>query len=219
MTAPDDPIELCRGFTTHQWRALLPQLTNDDPDAWDCAIEVFRRRINERYLSSIQALIDADCRADSRHHSERGDCDSLPQDTTAPVVPGFAITALCCLLVETLQSFREGSSRNTKRQFERFLARPAFRGEFAEAVASRFYTGVRSGILHEAETRKWTIWRTSQVGKIVEALGEGRYLLYRNQFFDAIKQEFNDYLADLQSPDSGLRAAFLKQMKKIVAAS
>lgn len=124
MTASDYPIELCRGFTTHQWRELRPHLDSDDPEAWECAIEVFRRRLSERYLSTIEALIAADSRIDSTRHSRRGDCSNLPQDEAAPVVPGFAITALCCLLVETLQSFREGASRNTWQQFERFLSRP-----------------------------------------------------------------------------------------------
>ncbi len=216
MTAPDYPIELCRGFTTHQWRELLPRLKGGDPEAWECAIEVFRRRLGERYLSSIEALIAADSRLDSTHTSENGDCESLTQDETEPVVPGFAITALCCLLVETLQSFREGSSPYTWQQFEKFLDRPAFRGEFAD---TKFADGVRNGILHEAETRKWIIWRTNPAGQIVKSLGDGRYVLYRNQFFDAIKQEFNDYVAELRSEDSALRPAFLEHMDKVATDS
>ena len=214
LTVPDPPIELCRGFTTLQWRKLRPLLDDDDPEAWKCAIEVFRRRLSERYLSSIEALIRADNRFSSSFDSH-ADYHSQPQDDTHPVVPGFAITALCCLLIETLQSFREGSSRNTGEQFDRFLARPAFRGEFA---GTHFTTDVRNKILHEAETRHWIIWRTNATGSIVEPLGNGRYVLYRNEFFDAIKHEFDAYLDALTS-DGTLRAPFLRQMDKAVKGS
>lgn len=216
MAASDYPIEICRGFTTHQWRELFPRLRGDDPEAWECAIDVFRRRLGERYLSSIEALIAADSRLDSTAKSESGDCESLPQDETEPVVPGFAITALCCLLVETLQSFREGSSANTKQQFKRFLDRDAFRGEFA---GTSFATDVRNKIFHLAETRNWIILRTNVAGKIVETRADGRCVLYRNQFFDAIRQELNDYVAELQSEDSPLRPAFLKRMDKVATGS
>ena len=87
MTAPDHPIELCRGFTTHQWRKLRPLLDGQDPEAWECAIEVFRRRLSERYLSSIEALIAADARVDSTYRSQNGDCHNLPQDETEPLIP------------------------------------------------------------------------------------------------------------------------------------
>lgn len=63
------------------------------------------------------------------------------------------------------------------------------------------------------------IWRASASGKIVESLGDGRYLLYRDQFFDAIKQEFNHYLKALHSADSATRRSFLKHMDEVASES
>jgi hypothetical protein len=110
-----EPTQICRGFTDEQWKRLRTRLTqpdgqlSDDEAAWMCAVEVFERRIRERFLSCVEALE----KADSRSRPEVGpgapaDCSTLPKDAkTHVVVPGFSIMALCCLLIETLQSFRE----------------------------------------------------------------------------------------------------------------
>ena len=108
----DGTVQICRGFAVAQWKTLHSRLINrdgtnsDDQEAWHCAIEVFERRIRERFLSSIEALEAADSRLDISAPDEApSDCSSLPKGKEA-VVPGFAIMALCCLLAETLQSFR-----------------------------------------------------------------------------------------------------------------
>jgi hypothetical protein len=104
-----EPVQICRGFTDKQWKMLRERLLNGDESAWSCAIEVFKRRINERYLSCIEALINGDSKQDLKVASEAPpDCSTLPKDGERPViVPGFAILELCCLLAETLQGFRE----------------------------------------------------------------------------------------------------------------
>jgi hypothetical protein len=108
----DGTVQICRGFTVAQWKKLYTRLmkpdgsNSDDQDAWCCAIEVFERRVCERFLSCIEALESADSRSDvSVRDDAPPDCSNLPQRNDA-VVPGFAIMALCCLLAETLQSFR-----------------------------------------------------------------------------------------------------------------
>ncbi len=52
---------ICLGFTDYQWKVLRVRLIRNDvlqcdEKAWDCAIEVFHRRIRERFLSCIEAL-------------------------------------------------------------------------------------------------------------------------------------------------------------------
>ena len=108
----DETVQICRGFAVAQWKTLHSQLINrdgtnsNDQEAWRCAIEVFERRIRERFLSCIEALEAADSKLDiSAPDKAPADCSSLPQRSKA-VVPGFAIMALCCLLAETLPSFR-----------------------------------------------------------------------------------------------------------------
>ena len=216
-----ESVQICRGFSVEQWRGLCSRLSEDEPDAWSCAVEVFERRINERFFSCLESLIDADSKLDvPTREVGPADCSTLPDDGDRPVVvPGFAIMALCCLLIETLQSFREGGG-TTKDRFEKFLGRPSFKGEFEDnEVAAGFYTGVRNGILHDAETRGWVIWRQHPSGRIVEQV-DGRFILYRTEFYRALKAEFDQYLSDLHDPENqGLRQRFVQKMNEIATRS
>jgi len=78
---------------------------------------------------------------------------------------GFAIMASCCLLIETYVSFTEKKYRRTKGKgkdcFEHFFKNePRFSEIDRNSLAEDFYTNVRCGILHNAETRAgWTINR------------------------------------------------------------
>jgi len=77
---------------------------------------------------------------------------------------GFAMLAICCLMVETLESFRNGW-KNTS---DKGKSEAAFCGFFQahdefrdlRPVAHEFYRAVRCGILHQAETtHKWRVDR------------------------------------------------------------
>jgi hypothetical protein len=202
------PTQICRGFTDRQWPALRQRLDNNDESAWQCAVDVFERRIRERFLTSIEALAAADTRSDvDVQTGAPSDCSSLPRDAAPVVVPGFAIMALCCLLIDTLQSFRVKPdamepvtgpclypsgpcirpASSTTEQFKRFLRLPAFRGEFDEdKVATQFVRGIRNGILHEAETRRWVVWRDEPLDRIVDR-EDGVYAVNRTAFYRALK--------------------------------
>ena len=220
-----EPTQICRGFTDEQWKALRERLTRDghkrdDEAAWSCAVEVFARRIRERFLSCIEALEKADSRSDIEVEAGApADCSTLPDDKGAQiVVPGFAIMALCCLLIETLQSFREARGAEPSRDtFGRFLRLPAFGGEFDDDLVVRdFVRGIRDGIVHDAETRGWVIWREEPVGRILEPHRDG-YALNRTAFYGALKTEFEKYLQELRDPaKEDLRKHFLKKMNDIV---
>lgn len=170
--------------------------------------------MRERFFSCIDALVKADTK----------DC-----------IPGFSIMALCCLLIETLQGFRgiqvslaapaEPCSfpsgpcikppSGTNQKLITFLRRPAFGGAFNDAIAKSFAKGIRNGILHDAETRKWLIWRDKPAGKIVERKENG-YALNRSRFYEAVKKEFESYLQELRDPTKGdLRKSFKKKMNKL----
>lgn len=218
--------ELCSGFRKSDWKELAQRLDDNDETAWLKAIGVFERRISERFITSIDALVSADTKSDVKS----------AEDANAPkCIPGFSIVALCCLLIETLQSFRESltdlapgegpcsfpsgkcikSPPGTRQQFEAFLLRPAFQGAFDDEIAACFVRGIRNGILHEAETRKWVIWRDEPEGRIVEKEDDG-FALNRNLFYAAIKKEFECYLEDLRHPsDDKLRNRFRKKMNEL----
>jgi len=240
-------MQICRGFTTSQWKVLSKRLHNEDgsnsldEEAWRCAIEVFARRVQERFLSCIEALERADSRADVDVSEDApADCSTLPTSTAErAVVPGFAIMALACLLAETLQSFRaktemppkawffrvrallrwntKGPQTTTAETFKKFLQRPSFNGAFSDdKLASHFVNGVRNGILHEAETRRWVIWRDEPQDQLVSPEGRG-YALNRGLFCMALNNEFQDYLTELRDPNSSdLRRRFRKKMDDLV---
>ncbi len=76
---------------------------------------------------------------------------------------GFSIMANCCLLIETLQSFKNGwgdSDRKSGQAFKQF-----FKSElnFAAFIGREqaFYEHIRCGILHQGETTGgWTVNRS-----------------------------------------------------------
>jgi hypothetical protein len=214
--------DLCFGFSKTKWEALSQQLDGNE-STWAEAIGVFERRMRERFFSSIDALFAADTKPDS----------PSPDLTHAPdCIPGFSIMALCCLLIETLQGFREAppSAENpagpctfpsgpcikppsgTNQQFIKFLSRPAFGEAFNGKVARSFVSGIRNGIIHEAETRKWVIWREEPAGEIAAHKDDG-YALNRSLFYAAVKKEFESYLRELRDPvNKELRLRFKEKM-------
>jgi hypothetical protein len=214
--------DLCFGFSKTKWEALSQQVDGNE-DAWAEAISVFERRMRERFFSSIGALFKADTKPDS----------PSPDVAHGPdCIPGFSIMALCCLLIETLQGFREvppttakhtgqctfpsgpciKTPSGTNQQFIDFLRRPAFGEAFSGKVAKRFASGIRNGILHEAETRKWVIWREEPAGEIVAQVDDG-YALNRSLFYEALKKEFESYMRELRDPvNRALRQRFKRKM-------
>jgi hypothetical protein len=198
--------DLCFGFSSTDWENLVQRLDNDE-GAWSEVIGVFERRMKERFFTCIDALVEADTKPDLK---------SLGSPPEAHCIPGFSIMALCCLLVETLQGFRTGASPNTKEIFLKFLRRPAFGAAFAEdKIAECFVKGIRHGVLHEAETKKWVIWRSEPHGQIVAPEQDG-HALNRTLFYDAVEQEFGSYLKELRDPSNDeLRKRFRKKMGDI----
>lgn len=205
---------LCSGFSSKDWKRLEARLDHDE-GAWAEAFRVFERRMKERFFSCIDALINADTKRDSQSSAS---CTSSLWRPDAHCVPGFSIMALCCLLIETMQAFREGPSDDTIGQFKKFLRRPAFGEAFAkDCIATSFVTGIRHGILHEAETRKWVI-RREVPNAIVETQEDG-HALNRTLFYEGIKQEFASYLKELNDVagpcNHELREKFRKQMNDV----
>jgi hypothetical protein len=135
---------------------------------------------------------------------------------------GFSIMALCCLLVETLQCYREGLPATTKTEharlapLERSLTVPrhcalpasrepgdVFKAFFAACQrkelfpgvdASAFYEDIRCGLLHQAQTKNE--WRILVIGPLWDAANK---TLNRNEFVEATERHFHYYLSELRS--------------------
>jgi hypothetical protein len=156
-------------------------------------------------------------------------------DSMGPSVPGFAIMSLCCLLVETLQSFIEGTfvdvvanrcgfpdsdcikfAPSTSGAFKRFFRRAAFKADFDNDSAFRFSQDVRNALLHAAETRGgWIVWRAVPKDRIIQRVDNG-YILNRTNFYKALKVEFESYLNELRNVgQTKLRENFVARIDDI----
>jgi hypothetical protein len=132
---------------------------------------------------------------------------------------GFAMMALCALLVETIQSYRDGLPTtfppeldrlrhvprvppqyrippnlrvNGKKAFERFFR--AHRQQFPGLRGGQFYKNIRNGLLHQAQTRaRWTLSKWGQ--GVCDSKGK---VIYRDKFAEQLEATFEDYLTKLQ---------------------
>jgi len=135
---------------------------------------------------------------------------------------GFSIMSLCCLLIETIQCYREGVPTTNKGEWKRLLAtqdpgsvpqeyvlqgqdppmngEAAFKGffdhyahDFPGINGTDFYRNIRNGLLHQAQTKRgWKINTRYSVVWHAESSS-----INRDLFADALKSCFDAYLTEL----------------------
>ena len=170
------------GVTDEEYKQL--SLENNQSNNWDRAVEIFKTRIASRYLEPVDLLI-------------KKDNDRSPIDRKY----GFTILAIDCLLIETLQSFREGltdTKGKSKDMFINFLTqRESFRDDFKKDDAERFYCDISCGILHQGEIMLdsilWSVW--SVKGK---DFNDTPYF-NRTKIHEFIKREVDLYCEELRN--------------------
>jgi hypothetical protein len=184
------------GIHKNEWLKL--NLNDAESTDWNRAIEIFNARIQSRYLEPIDLLIKAD---EKRSPVERR--------------YGFSIMAIDCLLIETLQSFRDGltDTRNkSKEMFRKFLTkREGFREHFDATQAERFYYDFRCGILHQAEIMGPSLlW---SVGLLKGEKADGTPYINRTKVHELLEDEIKRYPDELRDPaNSELRKNFRIKM-------
>lgn len=190
-------MEIAPGYTVRDWRRL--QLDKPQHRDWTKAIEIFESRICHRFIAPVDVLI-----AHEIGH-ERGTF-------------GFAILALDCLIVETLQGFREGlidHRGKSKRLIISFLTkRSQFSRFFTDnAIADKFHVGYRCALHHSGRTDGNL--RIQRHGPLLRK--DGTLIdINRTAFHEAIKLELKTYLAELtDSSKKHEREKFLKVMNAI----
>lgn len=118
---------------------------------------------------------------------------------------GFCTMAISCLMVEALESFWQGwpdtnnTSRNAFRSFfKRCREQGSKLGMFAEHVDGKygFYTGVRCGILHQAETTGG--WRIRRNGPLFDI---GTKTVNASKFHRELEARLRSYCGLLQQSD------------------
>ena len=180
-------MQISPRFEVEDWKALDLTKIFD----WRKAVRMLEDRLNARFFDAVDAIQDQD-------------------------FSGFAVLALDCLLVETLQQFKEGVAETPRRKgedyFINFLTTAPFSAYFTKASASKFYQHFRCGILHQAEIKGSSkVWR---IGPLVAPTPDGRGLIVnRKLFHSALRKAFASYLRLLRKrTDATLRDNFVRKM-------
>jgi hypothetical protein len=174
-------VEIAKGIKNTDYLEL--DLSSNDNSDWQTAFDYFEKRIQERFIEPINILIE----------SEK---DRLAGEKKF----GFTILALDFLLVETIQSFREGkteSNGKSKKVFCRFLTESDNFKEYFKAKfnAGEFYKNFRCGILHQSQTFGDTkVWA---VGELIRKNGKFT-IINRELFHKKLINEIEQYLAELR---------------------
>ena len=187
-------MQIAPGTDAADWKKL-DLFKGED---WETAVSIFERRIRGRFTDAVDFLIADD---EPRQATERR--------------WGFAVLALDCLLVETLQAFRRGltDTRGKSRELcVQFLTeRTAFKSFFASPdIAARFYHEFRCGLSHNAQVfGNGLVW---SVGPLLSTRGT-QMIINRTAFHQALVTELDDYLAVLRNgADQALRLNFQTKM-------
>jgi hypothetical protein len=165
-----DDVELASGFRVSDYEKARDAKDQQGQDAIADAIE---RRFLERYILPV---------------------------AQSPRKHGFAIMAVSCLMIEALESFRQGWSSSEGKSKSAFCfffdtAAPfsAFRGHGQD-----LYKHVRCGILHQAETTGgWVIRREGPL------FDPGTPCINATKFIRALERFLKVFCANLKELDRG----------------
>lgn len=190
----DLETELASKFTIGSYLEIRDKLSSQESsEEWKLVLDAFHRRISERFLKPIEEL--------------------LKQDKSLTMRSGFAILALDCLLIDTIQSFREGRIKtgetSTAKSFKNFLKAASF-SDFKSKDRGEFFADVRNGLFHNGETRgNWKIRRDTDQLLLKK---DNSRIINRSIFHERIIVEFNRLCQDLKVPESSQRRLFLDRM-------
>lgn len=198
----EENMEIAPRITRKDWLKL--NLSSKDNPDWDKAVEIFRSRIQERYLEPVNIIIQ--------------------KDSTWKPKYGFSILAIDCLLIETLQAFREGktdTNRTSKQTFRNFLTMTdSFKNHFDNEKANKFYEHFRCGILHQSEIKENSLVKTNSNLPLVSwEPDDNKMIINRRKFHDLLVKEFDNYIEQLKMGDAKLRKNFITKMNYICRVS
>jgi len=127
---------------------------------------------------------------------------------------GFAIMALCSLLIETIQCYRYGlpstnsgelkqlgipqaERKDGKTAFKEFFLTPQHQLLFPNVDGVDFYSNIRNGLLHQAQTKGG--WKIKTDQTVLCSLTDK--IIDRDKFARALKKAFQGYLGELEQHD------------------
>jgi hypothetical protein len=129
---------------------------------------------------------------------------------------GFCIMAVCCLMIEALESFRQGwvkSKGKSKAAFCYFFDDNEPFRDFC-GYAQEFYNNVRCGILHQAETTGG--WRIKREGTLFDSASK---IINATKFLKELAKCLENYCDELKKShwNSDLWQKVRKKMNAICA--
>jgi hypothetical protein len=177
-TTPTDlsALRISPKYTSTDWQTLDQQSQAD----WPKAAAILKDRLDGRFLRFATDCLNAD------------------------EYSGFVVLSIDCLLVETIQQFKDGIADGhglSEVMIKKFLQGERFQPDFLTAKARRaFYTDIRCGLLHQAEAKnKWLIRRKRAT--LLERVAPGGYIIDVELFHAAVRDSLEDYLTDICRPD------------------
>lgn len=126
---------------------------------------------------------------------------------------GFTSIAIACLIIETLESFYQGlpdTKGHSKKMFREFFNRDSGLGAFGKD-GDWFFTEIRCGILHQAETRGG--WRILRSGLLLDINNK---TINATSFLRQLRKSVEQYSIGIQTDDA-LWKKFCAKMNAICA--
>lgn len=205
-------LKIAGELTVGDWTDIRDDLSNGEN--WEKGIKFVEKRISYRFIEPIKLI--------------------LKNDTGSG--EGFTAMSISCLLLETLQAFRDGASFNSETEsyflpngdeekssglVTKFLeTQSPFKDQISNNRKKKFYSHVRCGLLHEGGTKKnWVIRKSHKNDdfKIYEFEEyEKNHVIYRTAFFEALQDYFKRYLEELiQKKSKKLRKNYITKFDEI----
>ncbi len=220
-------MEIAPGVSDVYWEKLRQYLDPSDPDrtatlenvmikAWDKAIEIFKLRIETRFIKPINLLLKI-----HEYHKNSFENESNPETRASinleRIRPGFATLALDFIILETIQGFRQGKRNHDHESKDLIKAALVRNKEFSVKsydVAEDIYKEYRCQVTHKGQTDgKVTI---SDKGSNLFENNDGEKMLNRTKFHEAVCDSFYRYCRELKYQDkSRLRKNFINKMDSI----
>lgn len=178
---------------TSELKALcLDEIDGKRPDI-EKALLIFRERIEERYLHPIEKLNED------------------------PFNDGFASMAISCLLVETFYQFECGmtGSYKNRESYTDFLLSKLGDIFDTKEKAERFYSDIRCGILHSAQTKNGS-YLSCDSKDIVSAINTEKDSPIRVNIVrlsNRLKRYFDEY-CDRVINDNVTQSNFVKRLRR-----
>lgn len=129
---------------------------------------------------------------------------------------GFSMMAVSCLMIEALESFRQGrqnSKGKSKCVFNSFFNRSSYFSDFSDHKGD-FYKHIRCGLLHQAETTGG--WKITRKGNQLVDLDNR--VIDATIFMEKLELEIKSYVKELKSSawDSDIWKKTRSKLKHII---